>query len=475
MLLEAMSIRSIEPRDDLIDVASWAEMRGQIRYAPSYSRRRLLQVAIAGAAGIALTRMTIGNRCVSGQEPASIARRDVSWLEQVQQSPQHLPDDAPLLSPLLLDGDAQAIATAAAWRHKHKRLVATWHQYLGSLGERKCTPPRITILERVRTAGVSRQLIRFEVEPGETTEAYLLRPTGGGNQRRAAVVVFHSTVDGSIRQPSGLTMNDSAEKAFALQLAQRGFVTLCPRNFLWPTNDKIDTQQTMRRFVRRHPGVTGMAKMLHDAQVALDLLAAQDDVDRDRLAAVGHSLGAKEALYLAAFDPRIRCTIASEGGIGMRFSNWDAPWYLGPEMHRGLVGHEHHELLAMVAPRAFLLVGGGTPNDGVGAKGADGDRSWPFVAEALKVYRLFDQRKAGALQSPSRPQCSTRGRGAYLRVAVGVCLRPMLARKPVSVVLLDLPAVDQYLSGRTCCVLDSRADSYGYWTVPAETAIIARR
>jgi pimeloyl-ACP methyl ester carboxylesterase len=135
-----------------------------------------------------------------------------------------------------------------------------------------------------------------------------------------------------------------------------------------------------------------MAKMLHDAQVAVDLLAAQDDVDRDRLAAVGHSLGAKEALYLAAFDPRIRCTVASEGGIGMRFSNWDAPWYLGPEMHRGLVGHEHHELLAMAAPRAFLLVGGGTPNEGVGAKGADGDRSWPFVAEALKVYRLFDQR-----------------------------------------------------------------------------------
>jgi fermentation-respiration switch protein FrsA (DUF1100 family) len=248
------------------------------------------------------------------------------------------------------------------------------------------------VLEHDTNAGVSRQLIRYEVEPGETTEAYLLRPAGGAKSRRAGVVVLHSTVDDSIRQPAGLAMHDTAEKAFGLHLAQRGLVALCPRNFLWPTNEKINTRQAMQRFAKRHPGVTGMAKMLHDAQVAVDLLAAQDDVDGDRLAAIGHSLGGKEVLYLAAFDPRIRCAVSSEGGVGMQFSNWDAPWYLGPGMKRGLAGHEHHELLAMAAPRAFLLIGGGTPMDRAAAKGADGDRSWPFITEAMKVYRLFDER-----------------------------------------------------------------------------------
>ena len=68
-----------------------------------------------------------------------------------------------------------------------------------------------------------------------------------------------------------------------------------------------------------------MAKMLLDAVVAVDLLAAMEGVNADRIGTVGHSLGAKEVLYLAAFDERIKVTVSSEGGIGTRFSNWDAP------------------------------------------------------------------------------------------------------------------------------------------------------
>ena len=122
-----------------------------------------------------------------------------------------------------------------------------------------------------------------------------------------------------------------------------------------------------------------MAKMVHDAQVSLELLAHLPEVDPQRLGAVGHSLGAKQALYLLALDERVRVAASSEGGIGQKFSNWSAPWYLGRRSTRPEAGREHHELLGLVAPRAFLLVGGGS---------ADGDRSWPFIAAALPVYRL---------------------------------------------------------------------------------------
>jgi predicted peptidase len=124
-----------------------------------------------------------------------------------------------------------------------------------------------------------------------------------------------------------------------------------------------------------------MAKMLFDAVVALDILASQPEVDSQRLVAIGHSLGAKEVLYLAALDERVTVAVSSEGGIGTRFSNWEAPWYLGDAVKMGL-GHEHHELLALVAPRPFLLVGGDS---------ADGARSWPFIEAALPVYHLYGQ------------------------------------------------------------------------------------
>ena len=120
--------------------------------------------------------------------------------------------------------------------------------------------------------------------------------------------------------------------------------------------------------------------MLFDAQVALDVLASLPEVDPKRLGALGHSLGAKQVLYLAALDERVQVAASSEGGVGTRFSNWHAPWYLGEEIRRDRFSHEHHELLALVAPRAFLLVGGDS---------ADGDRSWPFIEAVLPVYRLY--------------------------------------------------------------------------------------
>jgi pimeloyl-ACP methyl ester carboxylesterase len=98
------------------------------------------------------------------------------------------------------------------------------------------------------------------------------------------------------------------------------------------------------------------------------------------LGAVGHSLGGKEGLYLAAFDERIKATVSSEGGIGTKFSNWNAPWYLGPAIDEPGFSHEHHELLALAAPRPFLLIGG---------QSADGDQSWPFIAASLGVYELY--------------------------------------------------------------------------------------
>jgi dienelactone hydrolase len=178
-------------------------------------------------------------------------------------------------------------------------------------------------------------------------------------------------------------MEKRAEKAFGLALARRGYVAFCPRNYLWLENRKFSTGEAVARFRRRHPGSKGMAKMLFDGVVALNILAGLPEVDPARLAAVGHSLGAKETLYLAAFDDRLRAAVSSEGGIGIRLSNWDAPWYLGEGVRRADFPHDHHELLALAAPRPLLFLAGESGN------AADGVRSWPFVDAAMPVYKLY--------------------------------------------------------------------------------------
>jgi len=301
----------------------------------------------------------------------------VDWLAEVQTPPAKGGELAPELPSLVGSGD-DAISSVKQWQTKRSEIRQRWIDYMNPWSKERGPARKYRVLQSETVDGVVRELISYEVEKGEFEEAYLLRPAKFKGTR-PGVLVFHSTVNHSIRQPAGV--EGTAEKAFAWKLAKRGSICLCPRNFLWPTNHKIEAKQETEKFHRAHPKSKGMARMLWDAQVALDLLLAVEGVDANRIAAIGHSLGAKEVLYLAAFDQRVKVTVSSEGGIGTTYSNWNAPWYLGPEIKN--FPHEHHELLGLVAPRAFLLIGGDS---------ADGDRSWPFIEKALPVYRLYSDK-----------------------------------------------------------------------------------
>jgi dienelactone hydrolase len=301
----------------------------------------------------------------------------VPWLGEVLQPPANATPPPRSLAPLLTDSSGRTISTLDGWQRRRAELGHAWREMLGRLEVGRPRAPRLDVIGEDSVGDVVRQHVRYRVEPDVPTEAYVLRP----RERRGklpAAIVFHTTTPESIRQPAGLS--DVPEKHFGLTLARRGFVTFCPRNFLWPETTRMAAADETRRFRQRHPRALGMAKMLFDGQVALDILAARDDVDRDRIGCIGHSLGAKEALYLAAFDPRVKAVVSSEGGVGTTMSNWDADWYLGEIIKRPDFAREHHELLALAAPRPFLLVGGDS---------ADGAASWPWVAAARPVYRLY--------------------------------------------------------------------------------------
>ena len=336
------------------------------------NRREFLARAVSAVIGAAAPRLAAPLRAQS-----RAVRRDVPWLQDVVKPPASLPAPPRPLAPIVVGADGRAITTLDAWRKRRSELTQAWRDLLGTLEVERGRPPRVEVIAEDHVDDVVRQLVRYRVEPDVVTEAYVLAQRQASG-RRPGAIVFHTTTPESIRQPAGLS--DVREKHFGVALARRGFVALCPRNFLWPETTRMAGQDETRRFRQRHPRARGMAKMLFDGQVALDILAARPDVDATRLGCIGHSLGAKEALYLAAFDPRITAVVSSEGGIGTKMSNWDAEWYLGDIVNQPGFAREHHELLALAAPRPFLLVGGDS---------ADGSASWPWVAAAQPAYRLF--------------------------------------------------------------------------------------
>src|SRR5205823_6080570 len=64
----------------------------------------------------------------------------------------------------------------------------------------------------------------------------------------------------------------------------------------------------------------------------------------------------------------------------LRMSNWTDSWYLTEAMKAHIPALENHQVLALVAPRALLVIGGDS---------ADGDARWAFVKEARSVYSLL--------------------------------------------------------------------------------------
>jgi dienelactone hydrolase len=298
-----------------------------------------------------------------------------SWFRMAQRRPLSVPPDAPRPMPLLFDREHRPIQSRAGWQKRKNEFRKDWLAFLGEIpGPRPDNA--IKVIEQDRLSGVLRQLVSYQTEPGLVVEGYLLRPDVPG-RGRPGVVVLHATTAATIRQPAGL--DDHPSLHIGLHMAERGYVAFAPRCFLWQYAAPGRLGAAVDWLHARHPKTSGMAKMFYDASRAVDILAAQSDVDARRIAAIGHSLGAKEALYLAAFDERVRATVASEPGISLRFSNWDAPWYLGDEIKKPAFGLDHAQVLAQCAPRAFLLIGGNS---------ADGDLSWPYIAEAMPVWKI---------------------------------------------------------------------------------------
>lgn len=278
------------------------------------------------------------------------------------------------LAPLLFDSDGNPITTLAAWT-KHREIIKKrWLGYLGALPANP-DPPKLKVLKEEKTEGIIRQYVEYEGEPGINVRGYLLKPEKI-SKPLPGIVALHSTSDNQMLYISG------AEKGkivpFGLRLAKQGYVVFCPQCFLWHEKGDRSFEEMVRLYQERHPGSKGMAKMLFDAQRAVDVLISLDETDSGRIGSTGHSLGAKEAFYLGAFDDRVKVIVSNEGGIGIEFSNWDDIWYLGKEIND--FNHQHHEVLSLAAPKPFLLIGGDS---------ADGEVSHPYVEAVRPVYTLF--------------------------------------------------------------------------------------
>ena len=179
---------------------------------------------------------------------------------------------------------------------------------MGKLPEKSSAPLDLRILEEESVGGIKRQKITFvsEVLAGETdrVSAYLLLPDSSRRtgKKAAAVLCLHQTTRIGKGEPAGV--GGKPDLHYALELAQRGYVTLAPD---YPNFGGYEFDSYA------HGYASATMKGIVNHRRAIDLLQSLPGVDPERVGVIGHSLGGHNALFLAAFDDRVKVIVTSCG------------------------------------------------------------------------------------------------------------------------------------------------------------------
>jgi len=271
------------------------------------------------------------------------------------------------------DDLTDGVSTQEDWQ---KRRAVLKQKYLELLRDqyKPTKPPRdLKVHEEVVVDGqYRRQLISYAVESDERAHAYLGIPLNVSHPL-PAIVALHGTFAEGKKRAAGLV--DNPDKAYLDHLCRRGYVVIAPEHFVSGHRVPQDGPYETAEFYQKHPNWTAVGKFTYEHSIAVDVLCGLDVVDADRIGALGHSLGGHGTFFLAAYDERIRASACNCGASFFRHNPKVEAWsrnhwyiYFKP-LREGLQQGkmppiDFHEIIALIAPRAYLDVSG--LNDGHG-------------------------------------------------------------------------------------------------------------
>ncbi len=261
----------------------------------------------------------------------------------------------------LLDG----IETREQWLKYKQILKQRYLELLRDEYKPQKPPLDLQVHETVSVEGkYVRKLISYNVEADERAHAYLAIPAGL-TKPAAAAVALHGTFKEGMRRAAGLV--DNPDKAYLDHLARRGYVVIAPEHFVSGKRIPPDGPYETGRFHKKHPQWTAVGKFTYEHSIAIDVLQSLEEVDDERIGALGHSLGGHGTFFLAAYDERVKVSACNCGASFFRHNPkveaWSRDhWYvyfkhLRPGLLKGeLPPIDFHEIIALIAPRAFLDV-----------------------------------------------------------------------------------------------------------------------
>ena len=248
------------------------------------------------------------------------------------------------------------IRTIADWQIRRRHILAHLQEVMGPL-PRPAVPVPLDVrtLNETKLGPIVRRKIAYHTDsPSRRVMAHLFLPAKPSG-KVPAILCLHQTINIGKEEPAGLGKN--VDLQYALQLAQRGYVTLAP--------DYPSFGEYPETFDPRAGYISGTMRAIYDNIRAIDLLQLLPDVDPERIGCIGHSLGGHNTMFTAVFDPRIKALVSNCGFtrfhkyFGGKLVGWTSPRYMpliASRYHNdpNQVPFDFTEIVACFAPRAFL-------------------------------------------------------------------------------------------------------------------------
>lgn len=280
-------------------------------------------------------------------------------------------------------GQRQPVQTPGDWAKRREHILAHFQRVTGPLpSPLRRVPLDVQVVEDVDLGMIVRRKLTFQSDPTDRVPAYLFLPKRQlQGQRSPAMLCLQQTTSAGKDEPAGV--RGDASLKYALELAQRGYVTLAP--------DYPSFGEHAYDFNPKHGYVSGTMKAVWDNIRAIDLLETLPEVDASRIGAIGHSLGGHNAIFTAVFEPRIQAVVSSCGFSSMQkddVPSWTGPRYM-PRMATDFkndpkqVPFDFHELVAALAPRPFFASAATQDSD------FDVTGVQDVLAAAKPIYMLF--------------------------------------------------------------------------------------
>lgn len=253
-------------------------------------------------------------------------------------------------------GARHPIKTSADWETRRKHVVAGMQAVMGPLpGPEMRVPLDVKIEEEVRVGELVRRKITYRTHPRQRVAAYLFLPPLAPGKKAPAMLCLHPT--GELGKGIAAAIGGKPHRQYALELAQRGYVTLAPD---YPTFGDYACE-----FDPKDGFQSGSMRAIWDNIRSVDLLQGLEQVDGSRIGAIGHSLGGHNAMFTVVFEPRIRAVVSSCGFTRFHkyyegnLTGWTSPRYMPRiatvyDKSPNQVPFDFPEVVAALAPRPFF-------------------------------------------------------------------------------------------------------------------------